>query len=298
MQTAFKTALLALSAQSVSVRMDGASADSDVEARNIELVKDCVAEYQKGNPEGYIACLHDDFRASIWSGLMEGGDDIRGPDGMRQLMKPFAEQYDVEKFEPVNWAAKGNTVYFTVNWRFAQKGCMPIDVSAVVRKVIRDGKIAEKYHMIDAEHVKKMCVPTKEVEEKNIKLVKDLVAEYQAGNPEGYIAGLHEDFRATILSGLVPGGDDIRGPDGMREFLKPLSETLEITKFEPTKWAANGDTVFFVVNWEFALKDCEPVQVSATVRKVIRDGKIVEKYHMIDAEHVRKISKCNEETEE
>ena len=58
---------------------------------------------------------------------------------------------------------------------------------------------------------------------------------------------------------------------------------MEIKKFEPVNWAAVEDTVYFTVNWEFIwLKTGKEVKTSANVRKVVKDGKIIQKYHLLN----------------
>ena len=88
-------------------------------------------------------------------------------------------------------------------------------------------------------------------EEQNIRLVKGLVEKFMNGNAEGYIDGCHEDFYGKIFSGLIPGGDNIRGKEGLVKMLETLPEYMEMVKFEPVNWAAVGNTVYFTVNWEF-----------------------------------------------
>ena len=57
---------------------------------------------------------------------------------------------DIKKFEPVDWCAVDNNVYFTVNLGFLWKpSAQLVKTSANVKKVIVDGKIKEKYHMVN-----------------------------------------------------------------------------------------------------------------------------------------------------
>ena len=57
---------------------------------------------------------------------------------------------DIQKFEPVDWCATENKVYFTVHWEFLWKPTgQLVKTSANVKKVIVDGKIKEKYHIVN-----------------------------------------------------------------------------------------------------------------------------------------------------
>ena len=68
----------------------------------------------------------------------------------KELVESFNNYVDMKKFEPIDWAQVNNTVYFTVNWEFIWKPTGKyVKCSANVRKVIKDGKIAEKYHMVN-----------------------------------------------------------------------------------------------------------------------------------------------------
>lgn len=70
----------------------------------------------------------------------------------------------------------------------------------------------------------------------NIARVQELVGKFQAGDGAGYIEGCSEDFRGSILSGVIPGGESIRGKEGLVEFLGKIEKHIEIKKFEPVDW--------------------------------------------------------------
>jgi len=124
-------------------------------AANIATVQRLVGEYMKGNPAGYLAGCSDDFKGVMFAGLVPGGEDVRGIAGMEKMMEEMPRVLEVKRFEPKNWAASGENVFFTVDWQFIYIPTgKTIDTTAVVRKVVRDGKICEKYHMINAEVIK------------------------------------------------------------------------------------------------------------------------------------------------
>ena len=118
---------------------------------------------------------------------------------------------------------------------------------------------------------------------KNIELVKGLVNKFLEGDSEGYLEGCHENFYGKIFSGLIPGGDEIKGKDDLRKMFEILPKYMDMIKFEPVDWCEVSNTVYFTVNWEFLWKPTQQVvKTSANVRKVIVDGKIREKYHMVN----------------
>ena len=125
-----------------------------MENNNIELVKNLLQKFLNGDGDGYISGCHDNFYGKIFSGLIPGGEEINGKEELRKMFEIMPKYMDIIKFEPVDWCATGNCVYFTVNWEFlwiptGQK----IKTSANVRKVIQDNKIKEKYHIINFQDV-------------------------------------------------------------------------------------------------------------------------------------------------
>lgn len=123
----------------------------------------------------------------------------------------------------------------------------------------------------------------------NTQLVKNAVNEFKNGNSQGYIDYLHDDFYGKIWSGLIPGGDEIKGKGAFINFMKEMNNKIEIKRFEPINWVEVEDTVYFRVKWEFIWKETNTlIRTSANVRKVIRDGKIVEKYHLINYNDIKK----------
>ena len=122
---------------------------------NVRLVKNAVNEFMSGNSQGYIDYLDDDFYGKIWSGLIPGGDEIKGKEQLSKMFEELPKHMEIKKFEPVNWAAVGDTVYFTVNWEIIWKKTNTlVKTSANVRKVIKDNKIIEKYHIVNYNDIK------------------------------------------------------------------------------------------------------------------------------------------------
>ena len=133
----------------------------------------------------------------------------------------------------------------------------------------------------------KAATTTSSLQERNIKRVQDLVAEFQAGRPEGYMAGVADDIKGSVLGGLIPGGDNFTNKGEFGAIMEKMGEYLEVKKFEPVNWRAVGDDVLFAVNWEMVwLATGKTVETTAIVRKVVKNGMICEKYHMIDVEAV------------
>ena len=125
------------------------------------------------------------------------------------------------------------------------------------------------------------------MENKNIELVQNLLSKFLAGDSEGYIDGCHDEFYGKIFSGLIPGGEDIKGKEELRKLFEIMPKYMEIKSFEPVDWCCTGNIVYFTVNWEFLWKPTKKfVRTSANVKKIIEDNKIKEKYHIVNFEDV------------
>merc|ERR1719473_2031178 len=125
------------------------------------------------------------------------------------------------------------------------------------------------------------------LQQTNIERVKALVAEYQKGNPEGYLAGVADTIKGSVLGGLIPGGDSFTDKEGFTAIMGTMGEYMEVTKFEPWNWHAVNDDVLFNVDWKFTWKPTgKKVETTALVRKVVKDNMICEKYHMVDVEKI------------
>jgi len=125
------------------------------------------------------------------------------------------------------------------------------------------------------------------LQEQNVKRVQFLVGEFMAGRPEGYLAGVASDMKGSVLGGLIPGGDNFQSKEEFAALMGKMGEFMDVQKFEPCNWRGIGDDVLFNVNWQFVWKATgATVQTTAVVRKVLRDGLICEKYHMVDVSDV------------
>lgn len=110
------------------------------------------------------------------------------------------------------------------------------------------------------------------------------VGKYMAGDADAYVAGCHDEFKGDILAGLVPGGENVVGKAGLKAVMGEIGKVMEVKTFAPSNWAGVGNSVYFTVDWEFVhVPPGKVVHTTATVRKVIRDGKICEKYHRVNA---------------
>ena len=105
------------------------------------------------------------------------------------------------------------------------------------------------------------------------------------GDADGYLRGCHANIKGAVMGGLLPGGENVQSKDELTKLLKEdIPKYMDIRKFEPLDWAAEGDNVYFVVNWEFLWKPTNKlVKTQGKVHKVVRDNLICEKYHMVNA---------------
>jgi len=157
------------------------------------------------------------------------------------------------------------------------------ECTGLVRKVVKDGRICEKYHMIvGVEDITGEALPH---DATPVTRVQELLAEYGAGRPEGYLAGCSDDFKGSVLDGLVPGAV-FDSKEGFAKFMGSMGEVMEVSKFEPVNFVAipnNG--MMFNVNWQFTwLATGKEAETTAIARKVAnKDGGLCQKYHFIDA---------------
>jgi len=257
---------------------------------NVDRVKSLVAEFQAGNPEGYLAGVHDDIKGSVLGGLIPGGDNYVGKAAFMKLMEDMPKYMDVKQFEACNWRAVGDDVLFNVNWKFVWLPTgKEVETTALVRKVVKQGMICEKYHMVDTMAVTGEPSPH---DMSTVTRVQELLGHIAAGHPEGYMAGVADDVKASMLGGLIPGADAIANKSDFAAVMSKMSDFLEMHSFEPCNFMAlpNGD-MMFNVNWKFKwLQTGKEVETTAIVRKVLCDGMICEKYHMMDVDAVLQTS--------
>ena len=257
-----------------------ASSDS-LQTKNMKRVQFLVSEFMAGRPENYLAGCSDDIKGSVLGGLIPGAEDIKSKTDMADMLGSIEKYMEVKKFEPCNWHAIGDDVLFNVNWEFVWKETgKSVETTALVRKVVKDNMICEKYHMVDVPAITGGKPPHSEV---NVERVKELLVGITTGKPEIYMAGVSDDIKGSVLGGFIPGGVDIKTK---AEFMGlEMDKYMEVKKFEPCNYRAlPNDDIMFNVNWEFVWKETgKVVETTAVVRKVLRDGMICEKYHMVDA---------------
>merc|ERR1712224_803285 len=221
-----------------------------------------------GRPEGYMAGVAEDVKADMLGGLIPGADCIENKAAFLKALGDMDKYMEVKKFEPCNWHAVGDDVLFNVNWEFVWKASgKTVTTTGLVRKVVRDNMICEKYHMVDVEQV----TGEKQEEASTVKRVKELLAEFMAGRPEGYMAGVANDVKASMLGGLIPLADNIQNKATFSTVMGDIDNYMEIKKFEPRNFHGlpNND-MMFNVNWEFVWKPTgKTVNTTAIVRRVL-----------------------------
>jgi len=256
---------------------------------NIARVQHLVGEFMGGRPEGYMAGVDDAITGSVLGGLIPGGEAVANKAEFGALMGKMEEFMEVKRFEPSNWRAVADDVLFNVDWTFVWKETgETVDTTALVRKVVRNGKICEKYHMICPQLIERLTGKAPPHSAAPVERVQALLAEYTAGRPEGYMAGVADDFTFDVLGGLIPGAV---GTDkaAFGALMGSMGEYMDVQKFEPYNFRAmpNSDMIFNV-DWTFVWKQTgATVETTAICRKVLKEvgGALMlcEKYHMVDA---------------
>jgi len=254
---------------------------------NIKRVQELVQEFIEGRPEGYMAGCSEDFKGSVLGGLIPGGADIKSKADFAAVMGSIDKHMEVKKFEPCNWRGVGDDVMFNVNWVFVWKATgKEIETTALVRKVVKDNLICEKYHMLDVEAITGEKTPH---DDTAVKRVQELLKEFMEGRPEGYMAGVADCFKGSVLGGVLPDAADIKSKDEFMAVMGGMDKHMEVKKFVPYNFRAlPNDDMMFNVDWEFVWKETGAVvEATAITRKVVKDNMICEKWHMVDVAAVK-----------
>lgn len=118
----------------------------------------------------------------------------------------------VTSFVPHSWTGRGCHVAFVVDWEFVYLGDGPNNgktchLKAVVHKIVKEGKICEKYHILDQRQV---CAITgaEYNEEKlcpGLAIVKAALGGMALGKPEEYFNRVAPAFDFDVLGDFVEG---------------------------------------------------------------------------------------------
>jgi len=105
-----------------------------------------------------MAGVADDVKADMLGGLIPGADCIKNKVEFAKVMGDIDKYLEVKKFEPCNFRAlPNNDMMFNVNWEFVWKATgRLVTTTAIVRKVLKDNMICEKYHMADVQQIASM----------------------------------------------------------------------------------------------------------------------------------------------
>jgi len=257
--------------------------DVSVQESNIKRVQFLVGEFMAGRPEGYLAGVADNMSGSVLAGLIPGGENFKSKEEFAALMGKMGEYMDVKKFEPCNWRAVGDDVMFNVNWEFVWKATgTTIFTTAVVRKVVKDGMICEKYHLVDADVV---LGKTKTVADELATMVKSLVAEGSEMAKAKDVEGLERfwgKFFAADTVFIRPSGNplDKAGYLGMLASEDVIVVSDELLSVGDVKVLAGGCVAVFTytTHSKFVYKGTENDDIakfSATAEKGADGWKIV-----------------------
>lgn len=258
-------------------------ASLSLQQTNIQRVQELLAHYQQGNAGGYLEGVSPDVKGSMLGGLFDGADNIVGKDAFIKVLEQVPDKMEVSKFEAYNWRAVNDEVWFTVDWEFVWKPTgKKVETTAIVRKVLCDGLITEKYHMVDVESITGQPSPH---DQSAVVRVKELLGEYMNGNAGGYLEGVAPDIKGSVLGGLIEKADTIDSKEAFMAVMGKMPDVMTVEKFHPYNYHAlpNSD-MMFTVDWKFLWKPTgKTVETTAIVRKVVRDGKICEKWHLVDS---------------
>lgn len=129
--------------------------------------------------------------------------------------------------------------------------------------------------------------------------MQEACAAFAAGEQERYFAVVDENIEFSILAGLLP--HELVIGAGKAKFVEAagkMGEYMDVIKYVPHSWTGHDEHVGFVVDWVFRWKATdEIVSLKCVTKKTVRDGKICEKFHMVDPHAARAIVEQGRGTE-
>merc|ERR1712107_912766 len=129
-------------------------------------------------------------------------------------------------------------------------------------------------------------VETADDEGPAVKTVRAALAEYMKGNAPGYMDNVADNIKFSVLGGIDP----VATGDTKEQFMGlKWGELVDVVKFQPYMWCGYKDHMTFMVEWVLTIKKTgHTVQLQAVVhKKTDAEGKICEKWHVID-QHLAK----------
>lgn len=134
--------------------------DTIVETDHVLDLDDITPEKARLSPEyGNLALVQrlydradlsgvsESVKGSMFGGLVPGGEAFNGKAEFLRILWSVPTYLGVRKFEPSNWRAAGDEVLFDARWSLTWKATgRPLEIKAVVRTLVRNGRIVETYH--------------------------------------------------------------------------------------------------------------------------------------------------------
>lgn len=121
--------------------------------QNKALVQRFMDEvFKRRDPQLVHQFLSSDY---VWHG--PGGQDVRGPDGARQMMAMYFAAFPDLEITPQEMIAEGDKVVTRWTARGTHKGALlgaaptgkPVTVSGVIISRVKDGKIVEEWEQFE-----------------------------------------------------------------------------------------------------------------------------------------------------
>jgi uncharacterized protein len=133
-------------------------------------------------------------------------------------------------------------------------------------------------------------------EEINTQVVQTAYAAYLRGDIPGILATLDSSIVFTINgSPAVPLAGTWRGLDGMRQFFKTLTDTLEFTTFEPRDYVAQGNRVVALVHSEGRHRTTHRTfSIDSAMVWTVQNGKVVRFVEYTDTEQLARVAREGE----
>lgn len=257
----------------------------------VKIVQAAVKAAAAGKGEEYMAVVDDNLEYDVLFGILDAETARgKGKENFQKCVAAQGEHFDVLKFHGHSYTGFGPNVAFVVDWSLRMKKGgnigKVVNLRAVVHKVVKNGKICEKYHCLDQDACNLAMgrdLATDRGQTPAVKQIQTALDDmYLNGKPETYMGMLHPDFDYSVLGGLIPEPSG-SSADAFKQMGAVMGKTLETVRFEAHSWTGSGPHVMFCVDWEMKLNEEKGATFTcqAVVHKVVKDGKLCGKYHFI-----------------
>ncbi|QJW90544.1 SnoaL-like domain-containing protein [Spirosoma taeanense] len=260
-------------------------ADS-LEERNKKLTREAYEAIARRDLDKFITYIADN---AIDYGI--GPTPVQGKAAIIAGLKDFFSAFPDYTVIVSGIAADGNKVYVQNTFKGTQKGAIGM-IPATGKPVIwndvdilefdQSGKISA--HWANNPNAVLDQIGFHSFSNPNTAVVMNGYALFGKGDIAGILAACADDVVwDTSESPSAAVARVYKGKTELAAFFKALATNVQITKFQPYRFLADGDDVVTFINTEYKLKGSpKPFKVTVIHHFVVRDGKIVFSKEIMD----------------